>query len=177
MKAATRGWYSSISYHPNPASADTDDGIFLGVAFEELTPKLRIVGLVARAVLTEDELRHADLLGKELLKDPVKALSREIELVLATPTEPGGILKALANKLVWSFRFGSPQPLATPKKRGEFHVDPMQLYSEAIQRAPVTPAGRPWAESPRVWQLPDASPGRAGRVGSRSSRRLVPSAG
>jgi hypothetical protein len=102
---------SAIRFYCSPSRAD---GIVvqLGAIAEILVPKLRGLGLIARAALTPFEMKAIGELGRRLLTSPFDALSKEFDAAWMT-AEP---IEFLRSKHSHSFRVEPPIIHEVPRR-------------------------------------------------------------
>lgn len=159
---SNRLWFSTIEYRPDPSLPD-EGRISLGVIAEAEISTSWIVAVQARAFLSEDELSRLDGVGKELFREPLRLIAREVEAVLGQAKQPRDVLRLLCAREVWSFRFEGPRKLGSVGSEASLMKRLDRLYGENVGRAVTRPARRkpvspspapPWAEPVREWRVP-----------------------
>ena len=117
--------YSLVEYLPDPAHPE-QGRILLGIVFDGRVGKHYIVGLRARLFLTDEELKRLDGIGRELLKQPIHYLRREIESkILPKVRRPGDALELMSEWGTWYLR-------VSPAKKMEIQPRSVQHVREAI---------------------------------------------
>lgn len=163
MSTLRRFWFSPIEYQPDPSRPD-ERKITLGVAVEAEFRHMWVVAVKARAILTDEELARLDGVGKELLREPIAFIAREVETVLPHAKKPGDVLKLLSQEGRWSFHVGSPSRkelagvgrpprLVMLSKLDSLYADHVGRVALTTPRRPTAPTVPPWAAPPKEWDV------------------------
>jgi len=165
MTSNIQMWLSAIDYRPD-STAPNEGKIPLGVIVEAASASNWIVAVQVRAFLVDEELACLDGVGKELLRQPQRVVTREIESALSRAKVPGDVLKLLSQNALWSLHVGVPRKEKAPprKKLHEGALGKLQsLYASHVggvitkttkQSGTPTTAVAPWARPAREWQVP-----------------------